>query len=219
MKFCLIMFIGLFVASIVLMAAYVVASILLFNNKEKEKYNLANHFPYELHESNKIVSFRVLPFLFLSIALVVTLYILHALHHFHILSVVKAIVGLVSGFSIGVLFLVPLNKFKERCTFSIVLIALTAMMNALLVYEEIYYLTAYGNEPLIYVAIVINALIALGAMVAILSPKLFDFTNERNSDGLLVRKRIIPLALYEWILIFAYPITAISIVFLNHLLN
>lgn len=206
------MVIALTAISIFFLGVFLAFSFPLYFKRERENYDLRNHFCFEIlpHKSEpNFILFLIAPAIYL--LSIVANFILFAITDFGVMNVVIAFVSLLMAFSVGVLFFLPLSKLKERSIFSIILIVLTAVINALLIYEETFYIKAY-QDSLIYLPIVINGLILLFALVAVFSPRLFDFSVDKDESGVTRRKKIYPLALFEWIIILSFPLTQISII-------
>ena len=209
------MSVALLGASYIFLAIFMIFASSSFKNREKEKYDLRNHFCFEilpLKTSNDYILYMVMGFLYLASFLANFIYF--TITDFGVMNVFIAFISLLITFSIGVIFFLPLSKLKERSIFSIVLIASVALQNALLIYEETFLIKAYENN-LVYVSIVINALLLLLAVIAMFSPRLFDFALEKNEDGTTTRKKIYPLALFEWLLIISAPLSQLSIVIIE----
>ena len=206
------MSIALAAASIFFLGVFLAFSLPMYFKREKEQYDFRNHFCFEIlpdkHDPNFMISI-IAPTVFLFS--VVANFIYFAISDFGVMNVVIAFVSLLIAFSTGVLFFLPLSKLKERSIFSIILIVLVAVINALLIYEETFYIKAY-QDNLIYLPIVFNGLILLLAIVVIFSPRLFDLGVDKDENGVSKRKKIYPLAFYEWLLILSLPLTQISIV-------
>ena len=209
------MVIALAAISVFFLGVFLAFSFPMYFKRERENYDLRNHFCFEIlpdkHDPNYVL-FLIAPSIFL--LSVVANFVLFAITDFGVMNVVIAFVGLLIAFSIGVLFFLPLSKLKERSMFSIILIVLYAAMNALLIYEETFYIKAY-QDNLIYLSIVINGLSLLFALIAVFSPRLFDFGMDKDDNGVSRRKKVYPLALYEWIIILSFPLTQVSIIVLE----
>lgn len=206
------MSIALAAASTFFLGVFLAFSLPMYFKREKEQYDFRNHFCFEIlpdkHDPNFMISI-IAPAVFL--LSVVANFIYFAISDFGVMNVVIAFVSLLIAFSIGVLFFLPLSKLKERSIFSIILIVLVAVINALLIYEETFYIKAYQNN-LIYFPIIFNGLILLLAIVVIFSPRLFDLGVDKDENGGSKRKKIYPLAFYEWLLILSLPLTQLSII-------
>ena len=206
------MSIALAAASVFFLGVFLAFSLPMYFKREKEHYDFKNHFCFEIlpdkHDPNFMISI-IAPTVFL--LSVVANFIYFAIGDFGVMNVVIAFVSLLIAFSIGVLIFLPLSKLKERSIFSIILIVLVAVINALLIYEETFYIKAY-QDNLIYLPIIFNGLILLLAIVVIFSPRLFDLGVDKDENGVSKRKKIYPLAFYEWLLILSLPLTQISIV-------
>ena len=209
------MSIAITAASIIFLVVFLFFAFPAYQKREKEKYDLRNHFCFEIlppKTDNNFMLF-IIP-LALYLLCFVGNFVYFAITDFSAMNVVIAFISLLIAFSIGVLFFLPLSKLRERCIFSILFVVLTAAINALLAYEETVYRQMYLNN-LVYVAFAVNAVILLFTVVAIFSPRLFDFGAKKNEDGTTERRRVYPLALYEWLLIMIVPLTQISIILIE----
>ena len=206
------MIIALAAISVFFLGVFLAFSFPMYFKRERENYDLRNHFCFEIlpHKTEpNFILFLIAPAIYL--LSVVANFVLFAISDFGVMNVVIAFVSLLIAFSIGVLFFLPLSKLRERSIFSIILIVLGAVINALLIYEETFYIKAY-QDNLIYLPIVINGLMLLFTIIAIFSPRLFDFGVDKDEDGVTHRKKLYPLALYEWIIILSFPLTQVSII-------
>ena len=209
------MSIALAIASVVFLAIFLVFSFPAYQKREKEKFDLRNHFCFEIlppKTDNNFMLF-IIP-ISLSLLCFVGNFVYFAITDFGAMNVVMAFISLLIAFSVGVLFFLPLSKLRERCLFSIIFIVLTAVLNALLAYEETVYRQMYLNI-FVYVDFAVNGVILLFTLIIIFSPKLFDFSTKKNEDGTNERKRVYPLALYEWLLIMVLPLSQISIILME----
>lgn len=206
------MSIALAAASIFFLGVFLAFSLSMYFKREKEHYDFRNHFCFEIlpdkHDPNFMISI-IAPTVFL--LSVVANFIYFAISDFGVMNVVIAFISLLLAFSIGVLFILPLSKLKERSIFSIMLIVLVAAINALLFYEETFYIKAY-QDNLIYLPIIINGLLLIVAVIVIFFPRLFDLGVDKDESGVSIRKKMYPLAFLEWILILSFPLTQISII-------
>ena len=209
------MSIALATSSILFLVLFLVFALPAYQKREKEKFNLRNHFCFEIlpPKDDKNFVLFIIP-LAISLLSFAGNFIFFAVENFGAMNAVIAFISVLIAFSIGVLFFLPLSKLKERCFFSIVLIVLVAVINALLAYEETFIRTAYQNN-LIYIAFAVNGVILLFTLVIIFSPRLFDFSLKKNEDGTTERKNVYFLSLYEWMLIMIVPLTQISIILIE----
>ena len=203
------------VACAFFLATFLAFSLPMYYKKEKEKYDLRNHFCFELlppKTDKNYILYIVSPLLYL-ITFVLT-FIFYAINDFGVMNVMVAFLALGIAFSIATIFYLPLSKLRERSIFSIILIVFVAAINGLLIYEETFYIKAYQNN-LIYLPIVINGLLLLISIIAVFSPRLFDLGTDKDEKGLIVRKKVYPLALYEWLIILTLPLTQISVIIME----
>ena len=206
------MSVALAAISVFFLGVFLAFSFPMYLKREKENYDLRNHFCFEIlpiKQDPNFVLFIIAPTIYL--LSVVANFIYFAITDFGVMNVVIAFVSLCIAFSIGVLFFLPLSKLKERSLFSIALLVLSAVINALLIYEETFYIKAY-QDNLIYLPIIVNGVLLLFTVIAIFSPRLFDFSVDKDENGVSKRKKIYPLAFYEWIIILSFPLTQISII-------
>ena len=199
-------------ASVFFLGVFLAFSFPLYFKRERENYDLKNHFCFELlpEKSDNTYLISIIPPL-IYLLCVVANFVYFSITDFGVMNVVIAFMSLLIAFSIAVLFYLPLSKLKERSLFSIILIVLVAVINALLIYEETFYIKAY-QDNLIYLPIVINGLLLLLSIVVIFSPHLFDLGVDKDESGVSKRKKFYPLAFYEWLLILSLPLTQVSII-------
>lgn len=199
-------------ASVFFLGVFLAFSFPLYFKRERENYDLKNHFCFELlpEKSDNTYLISIIPPL-IYLLCVVANFVYFSITDFGVMNVVIAFMSLLIAFSIAVLFYLPLSKLKERSLFSIILIVLVAVINALLIYEETFYIKAY-QDNLIYLPIVINGLLLLLSIVVIFSPHLFDLGVDKDESGVSKRKKFYPLAFYEWLLILSLLLTQVSII-------
>ena len=208
------MHISLFIISIIFFVVFYVTARLVYQKKNApEKYDIRNHFAYELWIKKDSFNAFIDVFLFLSVISFAVNFSLYAIYNFSIFSVISAVVALLVSFSVVVLFYLPLSKLKERCIFSIIFFVSVTILNALMIYHSFTLLRQYGNN-LIYISVVFSALIDILGIIIIFNPKIFDFSMSRDQEGLLVRPKIISLAFFEWLLVFFIFFSQISILFM-----
>lgn len=195
------MYISLFILSIIFFVVYFLFAITLFNKNNKEKYDIRNHFPFELWIKKGEDNIFVNLILWISLTLFAVNYILFAIFDFSILSVISAAIVLYICFSIGVLFYLPLSKLKERSAFSISLITMTTIINAMIIWRCFTLIRQY-EKYLAYLPLVISSLIVIIGIIIIFNPKLFNFEMKKDENGVMSRPKYFHLAFSEWILIF-----------------
>lgn len=207
--------IALFTGGYILLAIYILISIILYNKLESTKYDLRNHFAYELWFSHKRNGYIfLLPVIIIFLLSVPFSFIHFTINNFNVMNVVTSVSVLIASFSFGVLFIVDLSHLKLRCYFSIIAFVSTLLAASLNIYQEVVLLMPNENYILI-LPIIINGLIAVFSVFSVFSPRLFDFRYDRDEEGYLERKKIIPLAFYEWILVIMFPLLEISLIVFN----
>ncbi len=206
------MYLPSFAVSIFLLIAFYFTASFVYNKENPdERYDIRNHFTFELWikkgHKNVFLDFLILA----SATLFSANYIVFAIYNFSVLNTVNAFLALLVAFSIITIFYLPLSKLKERCIFSIVMMTAVTILNAMQIYEAFVLLKQYENN-LLYIPIVVSALIVIIGIITIFYPKLFDFGMNKNEEGAIVRPSFFPLAFFEWLLVFTHLLSQTYIV-------
>ena len=203
-------------SSIVLFVAYLVVSSILYKKREKERFELANHFPFELWIKEKGSDFILSIFLFMPFILLATNYILFAIKFADLPVYVATFLAVANCAIATLLFITPLSKLREHCILVILFITFTAILNGFLIYKEVKIWQQDVNYWLL-LPMIINALIVLEAIIMLAHPSLFKFNMARDSEVNIVRPKRFAICIIEWGLMFSLLISQVSIILIKEL--
>lgn len=122
-----------------------------------------------------------------------------------------------------VIILLPLRYLKTHLATSCVLMVLSVtlpLFNFLMAFEQFKNATEAPQNTLAIISMVISGILALAMMLLILNPKLtfkihLDKTVDEQGNEVLVRPKIIYLALTEWWAIFTYFVSPLAVILLT----
>lgn len=198
------MYLPLFAISILFLIAFYIGATFVYNkNNPNDRYDIRNHFTFELWVRKGHPNAFLDVFILISTLAFAVNYILLSIFNFSVLSVANAILALLTSFSVITIFYLPLSKLKERCIFSIVMMTSISLLNAMQIYESFILIKQFENN-LVYIPIVLSAVVVIIGVITIFYPGLFDFGMNKNDDGVISRPSFFPLAFFEWLLIFTY---------------
>ena len=174
----------------------------------KKTAKIANTFLYEItpkfSESTSFVNYVLL----FGIAVTIFPFIYYLIYNFNNYSLGMAIAAILLAFCLCCIPFIGLNKLREHLYLDVGAIVLLA---ALIGVESLYMVSLYRLYRGIYqlIAMIVALVLFASVLVLIINPKLFDLKNEMDEEGNPKRKRIIFLALSEWLL---YPLSLLSLV-------
>lgn len=198
------MYIPLFATSVLFLVIFYFSAVFVYNKENpNERYDIRNHFAFELWIKKGHQNVFIDLFILISAVAFSINYIIYSIFNFSVFNVVNAFFSLLISFSLIVIFYLPLSKLKERCIFSIVLMTVVTILNAMQIYESFILRRQYENN-LIYIPLIISAIIVIIGIITIFYPKLFDFGMNKNEDGSFSRPKFFPLAFFEWLIIFTF---------------
>lgn len=205
------MYIAIAVASITLLAVYLIASIFIYKKKEETKFSFLNTFSYELWKSKDRNTFVINIILFFALGLFITNNMTYLLKNYDSNRLMSVILSVILAFSVGATNIIPLNKYKEHLTMSMIMMAATSLLSLMNLIAEIR-LYRILTDNLLFISIVIDTIILLISLVGLLDPKLFNLNMQRDVDGKLIRPRFIHLATFEWLTILAFLFSQVSLI-------
>ena len=205
------MYIALAISSIFLFVTYLVSSIILYNKKEGQKFNLKNYFAYELWNDKNHQGFALNILLLLALGLYFANYVTLTINVYSVANLLRAIICLIATFSIGVIHVLPLNKLREHLIFDVFSIALVAGLSISNLISELELFNIERNY-LFLLPIIIDTLVLITCVIALFYPRLFNLNMDRDENNNLMRPNFIPLALFEWLITFGLFLLQISIV-------
>lgn len=188
---------------------------LVTNYNKKEKYNLLNHFPFEMKsESLKLtLIFRFTLALFCGICSIASIILLFV-NGTYLLERFLSCLLVFNSFMLVNLFVIDMHSYKSHLFNSVIFMVIN-----LLSYFLLFYLPIRDDFVYYSLFILITSLIVfLTIMVLLFLPTLKKWYiikyDEKNQEK---RGKLLPLALIEWINIFLYVLIYILIA-INYLL-
>ena len=209
---------ALFCLGIMLLTAFYFVSALLYKRRHNQKYHFYQMFPYEFNYPSvfKNNSYGNVLFI-LSAFAVAAFYILNP--YSSIYRTITMIIAIVFTMILICLVLMPLYYLRTHMTLSVVAMTLSMalpLFNFIFVFSQ-YKIEADEVKRILCVAsMVVSGLLALTMMALILNPKLtfkiyLDKGLDSSGNEVLIRPKVIFLALTEWMSIFVYFLSPISI--------
>ena len=209
------MYLSLFIISALFLVTFYIAGAFVYNkNNTLEKYDIRNHFCFELWVRKGHQGVFIDVFILISAIIFFANYALFSIFSFSVLNVVNAFLALLIAFSVITICYLPLSKLKERCIFSIILITTSTVLNAMQIYESFTILRQYEND-LIFIPIVVSSLIVIAGIIAMFYPRLFDFGMNKDQEGAIIRPKFFPLAFFEWLMIFITVLSPLYLVIVD----
>lgn len=215
---------AVFVLAIFSFVIFNIVSRIFYKNRHKEKYHFYNMFPYEFNypavfKENPYGNFL---FIFSSFAIAV-FYILNP-YSDSIYRIIALIASIAFTMVLICLVMMPLSYLKTHMVLSIVSMLLAMVLplfNLFLALEQkktgLFDQTQY---VMAIISIVVSALLSLTMLLLILNPKLsFKIYSIKEVDAegneVLKRPKVIVIALTEWISIFVYFLSPISLLLIS----
>lgn len=199
--------------SFIFLSSYVIFSLYLYKKEEQEKFSIKNIFPFEVAPKRNNKHFYINTLLWMSLLTFFLGFLYFAIKHFNILFVFTAISALFIAISVLFINILPLNYLREHLYASLGLIIGSALLNALLVTYEIR-LFRVSQDYLLLLPLINSGLCLVTSLVSIFFPRLFFLDNELDAYGNPVRRKMYPLALFEWILTFLMVFASIPLIFI-----
>ena len=216
MKYPLLL--ALFSVGVLLFAGFYFVSRILYKSRHKENYHFYRMFPYEFNYPAvfKENMWGNIIFILASFAMV-AFYILNPYESVY--KTIAIVISIVFTMISLCLLLMPLRYLRTHLVLSVVGMTLPlalALFNLFLAHTE-YKAT---NEAICIVSMVVSGILTLIMLVLILNPKLtfkiyLDKTVDDSGKEVLKRPRVIFLALNEWVSIFVYFLTPLSILLIS----
>lgn len=185
----------------------------------KDKYDLRNHFPYELNYELRFKDNLIGNLILIASFLFGTIYLFtYSKLRFDgmLISIIAS--GTISAILIVFLFLTPLKHLRLHLLETIFLFASNFSFSSLIAIE-CYRQFKDLNNALVLIGLILSALMALIIFILIMNPRLSKWANlesKTNDDGssTYIRPKYFVLAYSEWLIIFTYFINLISVFFL-----
>ena len=209
--------IGLLGAAIFTLVAFYFAASLIYKKKNSRDINLLNTFTFEVVKSGVG---SIVPLLFVSLGATIAGAIVFTSRYTDVLPIVLVVIMTIMGFCTAMLPLLSLNKLKEHLYLNLGAIISFATAAAFLTYLSYSMCKVYDYKNIsLIIAMVVSGLLFLFSLVFVFNPHLFILNNDRNEEGEIVRKKYIPLAFSEWMIIFSSPIFLIPLILISSVIK
>ena len=174
----------------------------------KKSARLANTFPFEITPKfNEKTSFINYVFLF-GLAVSLFPFIYYLTQNVHSYSISLMILAVLLIVALAIIPFIGLDKLREHLILDVSALILLVSLYAMeaLYAHHLYKLSNYNLELAAMIVAIVFAVIVL---VLIINPKLFDLKNNVDEQGNPTRKKVIFLAVTEWLL---YPLSILTLV-------
>ncbi len=207
--------IGLISLAVFTLVSYFFAINIIYKKYNKESLNIKNTFMFEVCPQFKTTNAFIDVLLFISLAATLGGVIVFTSKYLTVMPIVIAVLSLIFLFCVAMIPFINIKFLKEHLYLNLGSIVCYFAISGLLTYLSygICKLYDYQNVTAI-IAMVISAILLLGAFVFIFNPKIFDLKMDVQ-DGETVRPKLIHLALSEWILTFVTPLILIPLILLS----
>ena len=210
--------IGLIALSLFTLVSYFFAINIIYKKYNKESLNIRNTFMFEVCPQFKTDNFFIDILLFISLASTLGGVIVFASSYLTVMPIVIAILSLIFLFCNAMIPFINIKFLKEHLYLNLGSIVCYFAISGLLTYLSygICKLYDYQNVTAI-IALVISALLLLGAFFFIFNPRIFDLKMD-SKDGEVVRPKLIHLAFSEWLILFITPLTLVPLILLSSIM-
>ena len=213
---------AVFCLGIFLLVAFYFVSKALYKSRHHVSYHFYQMFPYELNYPSvfKENLWGNMLFILGSIS-VVAFYILNPYESIY--RTIAIVISIVFTMILICLLLMPMYFLRTHMVLSVLSMTLSmalTLFNFFLAFIEYRNLTDNTNQLLSIISMVFSGILAFTMIALILNPKLtFKIYLDKSVDGscneVLKRPRVIFLALNEWVSIFTYFLSPISVLLIN----
>ena len=177
-------------------------------NKNKKLARIANTFLYEVtprfHEKTSFINYVLL------FGIIVSLFpfIYYIVYTCNTYSVTVMVIAAILMFVLATIPFIGLDKLREHLFLDILALILLIALFGMEAFYSFQMYRLYLDDFALAAMIVALVLFAF-ALVMIINPKLFDLKNDMDEEGNPTRKKVIFLALSEWLF---YPLSILSLV-------
>lgn len=176
--------------------------------KNKKTARIANTFLFEItprfSEKTSFVNYVLL----FGVAVSLFPFIYYLTENVQTYSVTIMIIAILLIFSLACIPFIGLDKLREHLMLDVFALVLLIGLSGMEAFYSFQLYRLYLDEYQLASAIVSLVLLVL-VLVLIINPKLFDLNNEMDENGNPRRKKVIYLALTEWLL---YPISILTLI-------
>ena len=175
---------------------------------KKKLVRIANTFLFEVTPKfSEKTSFINYVFLF-GLGISFLPYIYYLFYNVQVYSVSMLVIAAILLFVLCFLPFIGLDKLREHLYLDIAAFLLLASLFIIESYYSFTLYRLYQNDHQL-VALIVALVLLLFALILIFNPRLFDLKNNVDESGLSTRKKVVWLALSEWLL---YPLSALSLI-------
>lgn len=213
---------AIFALAIFLFTLFNVVSRIFYKRRHGDKYHFYQMFPYEFNypsvfKENPYGNFL---FAFAGIAIIV-FYILNP--YSSIYRIMSLIAAIVFTMVVICILMMPLYYLKTHMVLScsaMVLAMVLPLFNLFLALEQKNLATNQTQEVLCIISMVISAILSIVMLILILNPRLtfkiyLNKTIDSEGNEVLKRPNIIFLAFNEWLSIFIYFLSPLSVLLIS----
>ena len=176
--------------------------------KNKKTARIANTFLFEItprfSEKTSFVNYVLL----FGVAVSLFPFIYYLTYNIQTYSVTIMIIAVLLIFSLACIPFIGLDKLREHLMLDVFALVLLIGLSGMEAFYSFQLYRLYLDEYQLASAIVALFLLVL-VLVLIINPRLFDLNNEMDENGNPRRKKVIYLALTEWLL---YPISILTLI-------
>lgn len=188
--------------ALILFLVSIILGALIYNNKDKRKFNFLNMFPFEMKSKDYRLNnlFYLILTLSLGFVIYVSLYLFY-LYEVVLLSKFLSLSLIFCSLLLISLFVIDFKNYKLHLLTSILFTTLNAMNYA--VFSYLGYRFAFTKYPLW--SSIIGVVVTIFLLILLLLPSLKSwYLLKKNQNNEFVRGRIHPYAFIEWINIILY---------------
>ena len=194
--------------SVLFIGAFFISLSLIYKVSKKKRLSFLNTFIYEVVPSFSEKYSFINYLLFFGLTVCLFPYIYYVVYNVNTFAMTIMIIAVILMFCLASLPFVSLSKLREHYY-----LALGALVSLFALYVmEAYYSASlffrFSSEDMQLVSFIVASVLGLFVLFIILNPKLFDLKNIRDDSGELVRKKVIFLALSEFLL---YPLAILAL--------
>ena len=181
----------------------------IYKHQEKKIAKIANTFLYEITPKFNEKYAYLNYILIFGVVITAIPYIYYGFHYqINTFSVSMMVLSMILVLALCFIPFIGFNTLKEHLYLDIAVLVVLLAITGTVSYYCFYLYRLYGSGYQLAGMIIGIVLFAFTLLMTV-NPKLFDLTNDMDEEGNPHRKKIIFLALSEWIL---YPLTTLSLI-------
>lgn len=208
------------IASVFSLLIFYFSTNLIYKKYNKKNINVLNTFTFEVTPKLKSKEGSITYILFLFLAFVLFGVISFVSRFVDVLPIIFLVLVVIMLFCLAFLPLLSLNKLKEHLYLNLGAIISFTTASAFLTYLSYSMCKVYDYKNVsLIIALVVSGLLFLFSLIFIFNPQLFNFRNEINEKGESVRKKYIPLAFSEWMILLSSPLLLIPLILISSVIK